>query len=118
MHLLLALLLNAFLVYTSGALLSGVLIESYWVAILVALVMGLINWTIKPLITLITLPVTILTFGLFLLVINGAMVLLASAIVPGFEVVNFWWALLFLLILSLFNYLLDSLTGQKAPEKS
>lgn len=74
-------------------------------AIVLAVVLGLINIFIKPVLTVLTLPVTILTLGLFSLVINALLVLLAAAIVPGFAVSGFWAALFFSILLSLINTL-------------
>jgi putative membrane protein len=72
-------------------------------AVVLAVVLGVINLFLKPIISLLTLPLTILTLGLFSLVVNALLVLLAAAIVPGFEVVGFWSALLFAIVLSLVN---------------
>lgn len=72
-------------------------------ALLAALVLGLLNLFIKPIIVLLTLPINIITLGLFSLVINGALVLLAGMIVPGFSVLNFGWAIVFAIVLSLLN---------------
>lgn len=76
-------------------------------AFLAALVLGLLNTFVKPLMILFTLPVNVLTLGLFTFVINALIILLASAIVPGFKVKGFWWALLFSLILSVVNHFLE-----------
>lgn len=72
-------------------------------ALVLAFVLGIINTFIKPVILLLTLPLTILTLGLFSLVVNALFILLAALIVPGFHVAGFWWALLFALVLSLIN---------------
>jgi putative membrane protein len=74
-------------------------------AIVLAVVLGIINIFLKPIITILTLPITILTLGLFSLVVNALLVLLAAAIVPGFLVAGFWSAFLFALLLSLINLL-------------
>jgi putative membrane protein len=103
MRLIISLLLNGALVYITAWLLNGVFVESFWLAILVGLVLGVINVTIKPIITLLTLPLTILTLGLFLLVINAAMVLLVDWLIPGFGVEGWWNALFFSIILALLN---------------
>lgn len=78
-------------------------------AIVLAVVLGLINIFIKPIITIVTLPLTILTLGLFSLVINACLILLSAYIVPGFSVDSFWWALLFSIVLSLINALFSRL---------
>ncbi len=72
-------------------------------ALVLAIVLGIINIFLKPIILLITLPITIVTLGLFSLVINALLIMLAAMIVPNFSVDGFWWALLFSLVLSLVN---------------
>jgi putative membrane protein len=81
-------------------LLPGVNIDGVLTAILFAIVLALLNVLIKPLLILFTLPITVLTLGLFLLVINALMILLAAELVPGFRIDGFWWAVLFSIILS------------------
>jgi putative membrane protein len=70
-------------------------------------VLGVVNFFIRPLLIIFTLPITIFTLGLFLLVINAWMVLLVAAVVPGFAVDNFWWALLFSLVVSIVSAFLN-----------
>jgi putative membrane protein len=90
-------------------LLPGVSVDNAVTAIIVAAVLALLNIVIKPLFILLTLPVTIVTLGLFLLVINALMILLAANIVSGFHVDGFWWALLFSIILSIVTGIFNSL---------
>ena len=80
-------------------LLSGVNAPDLKTGLLVAVVLGVLNAVVRPLLILLTLPVTVVTLGLFVLVINAAMVLLAARIVPGFTVDGFWWALAFSLVM-------------------
>jgi putative membrane protein len=87
--------------------LRGVIIDTFWTAIVFAVVLAILNIFIKPLIILLTLPVTILTLGLFLFIINALVVLLASKFVHGITITNFGWALLFSLILSLVTSILE-----------
>ena len=86
--------------------LPGVAVADFWTAIVVAVVLGVVNGVIKPIILVLTLPINIVTLGLFTLVINAGLVLLVSNFVPGFAVSGFWWALLFGLVLSLVNSVL------------
>ncbi len=72
-------------------------------ALILAVVLGIINMFIRPVILLLTLPLTLVTLGLFSLVVNALLVMLASLVVAGFQVQNFWWALLFAVVLSLVN---------------
>ncbi len=95
------LLLSAVVVLLISWLLPGVEVAGYGTAIIVALVISLLQLIVKPILFILTLPVTIISFGLFLLVINAFLILLADAIVPGFTVANFWWAVLFSILLSL-----------------
>jgi putative membrane protein len=82
-------------------LLPGVHIQGAMTALIIAVVLAILNMLVKPLLILFTLPITILTLGLFLLVINALIVLLAAEIVPGFSIDGFWWAVLFSIILSI-----------------
>lgn len=109
MRLLIYLAVNSIAVYIAGYLLPGVEIVGLGTILLVAIVLGVLNTFIKPVLLLLTFPLTILTFGLFTLVINALLILLASAVIPGFIVDNFWWALLFAIILSLVGSFLNSL---------
>ena len=108
MKLIIRLLVTAIVVFLLANWLPGLAIESYWTAIIVAIVLGLLNLLVKPVLVLFTLPVTILTFGLFLLVINALMIMLCDGLIGGFEVFGFWYALLFSLLLSLIQSILFS----------
>lgn len=109
MQIIVNLLLNALAVLISAYLLPGVKVDGYFTAIVVAVVLGIVNTILKPILILFTLPITILTLGLFTFVINALMILLVSNFVPGFHVRGFWWALIFSLVLSLVNSFLHSL---------
>lgn len=84
-------------------ILPGISVDDFLTGIVIAALLALLNITIKPILIFLTIPITLITLGLFLLVINAFLVIIASMIVPGFTVDNFWWALLFSLILSLVN---------------
>ncbi len=111
MNLIIKLLLSALAVMLVAYLLPGVTVESFWVALIVAALLALLNVTLKPLLVILTIPVTIVTLGLFLLVINALMILLADALISGFLVSNFWWALAFSLILSIVTSLFEAIAG-------
>ncbi|MBI9035399.1 MAG: phage holin family protein [Bacteroidales bacterium] len=102
------LLISALAVIVTSYILPGVYLSGFFSAIIVALVLSFLNTIVKPILVVLTIPVTILTLGLFLLVINAILIMLAGSIVPGFEVSGFGTALLFSLILSFINYLLGS----------
>jgi putative membrane protein len=108
MKLLSAILLNGLLVFVIAKLLPGVFVVNYWMAVLTGIVLGLINITVKPLVTVLTLPITIFSLGFFLLIINGVMVLLVDSILQGFEVRDLWSAIIFSILLSLFNLFLEN----------
>jgi putative membrane protein len=94
-------------------MLPGVRVNSIMTALLVALVLGLLNIFVKPLLVLFTLPATIFTLGLFLLVINAIIIMLCAELVPGFKVGGFWYALLFSLILSFCQSLVSGFTREE-----
>lgn len=90
----------------------GITIDGFITALMIALVLGLLNIFIKPILVLFTLPVTLITLGLFLLVINAIIILLCAELVNGFGVASFWSALLFSLILSFCQAVVSRLTGK------
>jgi len=97
--------INALIIISLAYILPAVTVENFFVALVVAIVVGLLNAILRPILLLLTLPINILTLGLFTLVINAGIILLAEYLIPGFSVGGFWWALLFGLILSLANFL-------------
>ena len=113
MKLIFRILLTALAVVVIANFLPGVQIANFTNAIIVAVVLGLLRITVKPLLIIFTLPATILTFGLFLLVINAIIILLADYFVDGFTVTGFWVALIFSLLLSLFQSFLYSIFERK-----
>lgn len=113
----LRILLSAVAVVVASLLLPGVEVTGWWDAVLVALVLSVLNAFIKPILIFLTLPATVVTFGLFLLVINTVIILLADTIVSGFTVSSFWWALLFSLIMSLINSFFASQAGLQTENK-
>ena len=102
-------LLTAFAVLVIAYVLPGVDVDSYGTAIWVAFIVGILFSILKPILVILTLPVTILTLGLFLFVINAAMILLANSWIDGFSVSGFWTALLFSVILSFFESILHKI---------
>ncbi|RJP47496.1 MAG: phage holin family protein [Armatimonadetes bacterium] len=103
MTLLINWLISALAILSVAYLLEGIAINSFFTALVVALVLGIINAVIRPILIFLTLPINILTLGLFTLVINAVLIMLTGTIVEGFTIVNFWWALIFSLLLSLVN---------------
>jgi putative membrane protein len=101
-----SLLVSAIISFGLSYILPGVHIDQFFTALIVALVLAVLNAIIKPVLIILTLPITIFTLGLFLFVINAVIILLADRFIPGFKVDGFWWALLFSLLLSLLTSLL------------
>ena len=112
MNLLIKIIITAALVLLISNFMPGVHVESFTTALLVAIVLGLLNIFIKPIIVVFTFPVTILTLGLFLLVINAIIILLCDEIVGGFRVDTFWTALFFSIILSLSQSIMNGILGE------
>ena len=109
----LKILLTALAVIVLATVLPGVSVSGYLSAIIVAVVIALLNMVVKPLLIFFTLPATIVTFGLFLFVINAILILLADKLVGGFAVSGFFAALLFSILLSIFRSVLFSLLKEK-----
>ncbi|NRD23359.1 phage holin family protein [Winogradskyella litoriviva] len=108
MNLIIRLLLNALAVFVLANVLTGVTVDGYVGAIIVAVVLSILNLLVRPILVILTLPITIITLGLFLLVINACIILLADKLVDGFNVANFWTAILFSILLSILQWLLQS----------
>ena len=106
------LLVSALVVFGLANILPGVSVKGYGSAIIVAIVIGLLNAVVKPILNFISLPVTILTLGLFSFVITAIIILLASAIMgDSFHVDGFWYALLFGIVLAIVNSLVGGMMG-------
>ncbi|PKO97704.1 MAG: hypothetical protein CVU14_09910 [Bacteroidetes bacterium HGW-Bacteroidetes-9] len=105
----LRMLLSTIAVMITSYILPGVKIDTFLTALVTALLIGLLNTIVKPLLILFTIPLTILTFGLFLMVINASIIMMASNLLRGFHVDGFWYALLFSIILSVITAVLESM---------
>lgn len=92
-------------------------IDDYVSALLVAIVLAFLNSVVKPILTILTIPITLFTLGFFLLVINALIIIFAGKLVPGFHVDGFIWALLFSLVLSLCTGILNLLFGINKPQE-
>jgi putative membrane protein len=103
MKILINLIISALVVILGAYLIPGIEVSGFFTALIVAIVMAVINTIIRPILVVLTIPITFFTLGLFLLVINAAMVKLAGILIPGFIVDGFWAALILGLILSIFN---------------
>ncbi len=115
MNLLLIWFLNALALLTVAYVLPGVTIDGYGAALIAALILGLINTLIRPLLVLLTLPVTAVTLGLFVLVINGLLFWFAGTILKGFEVSGFWTGVFGALLYSFISSVLTMLVFERKP---
>jgi len=107
-----SLLINTISIFAVSYILSGIQIDSFVTALIVAVVMAVLNVTLKPLLFVITIPITVITFGLFLLVLNVLVLYAAAYLIDGFQIAGFWWALLFSFLVSFVNGVLFGL-GKK-----
>ncbi len=108
------LVISSLAVLITALTLDGVTVEPWWWAVIVAVVLGLINFWIRPLVKLLALPINLLTLGLFTFVINGLMVMLCSwALAPHFVVTNLGWAMGFSIVMTLVSWLLHLFFPQK-----
>jgi putative membrane protein len=105
-------IVSALALWLTSNVVSGIQVRSFGALLAAAAMIGIINAFVRPIVVLLTLPLSVVTFGLFVLVVNAAMLVLASAFVPGFEVHGFWAALFGWLLLSLFTFAINVLIGQ------
>ena len=109
MNFILKLISTAVAILAVCYLLPGVHLENPIYALVLALVLAFLNVFLKPILIILTLPITIVTLGLFLLVINALIILIADQILPGFHVDGFWWALLFSIVTSILVSILEGI---------
>ncbi len=113
MNVIIRFLLNGLAVFLGSWLLPGVDVDGYGTALVVALILSIANVVVKPILIVLTIPITIITLGLFLLAINAIIILMVDWLVDDFYVQNFWWALLLSLVLSVLNSFFDDITNDK-----
>jgi len=111
MDFIIRLVVSALAVILSAYILPGVSVKSFWTALWIALILTLLNVFITPIMVFLTIPITIITFGLFLFVINAVVILIASALISGFRVNGFIWALIYSIILTIVSYILEEVTN-------
>jgi putative membrane protein len=109
MNLIIKLFVYSIAIAITAYLLPGIHVADWQTLVIVSAVLLILRAIVKPVLLILTLPFTILTLGLFIFVVNGIIILMADAIVPGFQVDNLLWAILFSLVLSLFTSLLESM---------
>jgi putative membrane protein len=103
------LVINTLSIFAVSYILPGIEVGTFTTALIVAVVMAVLNVTLKPLLIVITIPFTVITFGLFLLVVNVLVLYAAEALIGGFHIAGFWWALLFSFLVSFVNSILYGL---------
>src|SRR5258706_11526085 len=109
MRILLVWILNAVALYLVTLIVPGVQVQDPWSAFVAALVLALLNALVKPVLVLLTLPITIVTLGLFLLVLNGLLFWAVGSFLPGFRVAGFWWSILGAFLYSVLTWALSGL---------
>jgi putative membrane protein len=109
MNILIQWLINALAVYATAHILTGMHIKSFGAAIVVALVLGLVNALVRPILVFFSIPFIIVTLGLFLLVINAVLLQFAASLVDGFSIDSFGWAIVGSLVISAISWILSSL---------
>ena len=114
MNFIMRIVVTSIVAFGLSYILSGVHIDTFWTAIVLALVLAILNAIVKPILFVITIPITLLTLGLFYFVLNALMIILADKFIKGFAVDGFWWALLFSLLLSIVTSVLSK---EKKEEK-
>lgn len=107
------LLVSAFAIIVSAYIVPGIQVTLFG-SIVLSIVLGVINVFIKPIVKLVTLPITVLTLGIFSLVINALFIIIAGKLVPGFYVSGFWPAFWFAIVLSLINAFFDMISSKEA----
>lgn len=105
--------LNSLVILALPYLISGVTVKNFWTALVVALVFGILNALVKPILVILTLPVTVLTLGLFIFILNATLLWFTSTIVKGFEIRSFSTAILAAVVLWIGSMLVNMLTGKR-----
>jgi len=115
MQLILRWLISALALLALPYVMSGIEVKSFYIALIVAVVLGLINAVVRPILILLTLPVTVLTLGLFILVINALLFWFVASFVDGFQVSGFWAAFFGAILYSLITWAANALLFDKTP---
>jgi putative membrane protein len=100
--------------WVASFILPGVTVEGWATLAVAAIVLGLVNAVVRPILTLLTLPITVLTLGLFYLVVNGLAFAFAALLVPGFGVAGFGWAILGALVVSLVSWFVGAFAAESS----
>lgn len=117
MRFLLKIIVTSLSVFFASYILKGIYLDGFPTAILVALVLALLNTFLRPILIILTIPFTLITFGLFLLVINGITVIIADYAIGGFNVNNIGTAIIFSLLVTVTTWILEAIAGDKKKER-
>jgi putative membrane protein len=109
--------ISALAIIITAYILPGVHVSGFVAALIMALVLGIVNGVLKPILVILTLPITIVTLGLFLLVLNTLLIMLSAKIVPGIAIDGFLWSFIFGIVLSLISSFLDRILEDKKPQE-
>ena len=118
MRFILKLLVSSLAVFFGAYILHGVYLDGFPTAILVALIIGFMNAFLRPILVILTIPITLITFGLFLLVINAAIILIADVALQGFAVNSFSTAILYSILVSVITWLLEAIANPKSAKRA
>jgi len=110
-------IINALALLALPYIMSGITVKSFYIALIIAVVLGLINAVVRPILILLTLPVTVLTLGLFILVINALLFWFVASFVDGFQVSGFWTAFFGAILYSLITWAANALLFEKSPSR-
>lgn len=113
MKILITWLTSALAIFLSASLVPGTYINNFGTALIAAVILGAVNAIIRPVLVILTLPINILTFGIFTFFINASMVSLTALLLPGFAVKGFWTSLLYSLVLSLISVIIEDLSKKQ-----
>ncbi len=117
MTMILRLLFNALGLLLIAELIDGITVDNFYAAIIASIILGILNIVIKPILLILTLPITIVTLGLFSFVINGALFLFAASFIEGFSVNNFWYAILGSLLMSVVSTIGNRWINQESTKQ-
>jgi putative membrane protein len=117
MRILARFVLNALAIMAAAWLLPGVHISGPGSALVAGIILGVVNVAVRPVLILLTLPFTIVTLGLFIFVVNALCLALTAALIPGFSIDGFWWALIGALLVSVVSWILNGVLGDKSRER-
>ncbi len=116
MRFLVRLIVTALAVVIAAYILPGVRVDGALTAFIVAAVLSLLNAFVKPVLVILTIPITVVTLGLFLLVINALMIMATDSLIEGFQVDGFWYALLFSIVITIVGSLLNTLVKSEQKQ--